>query len=99
MAIEYINLKIKEIVDYADELCNELGLRYNFKWQSKYVSYMVYDYEPFCTEGFEPMLYVVGKREKLEFIKYLITQRLNKIDFLEKCLITTPVMKKGLFCK
>ncbi len=99
MATEYINLRIKEMVNYAEELCEEHNIRYEFKYRSKYNSYIVYDYEPFCTDAFEPMLYMAGEREKIGFITHLITQRLNKIDFLESCLITTPVIKKGLFCK
>ena len=54
-------------------------------WQSKYNSYVVYDYEPFCTEGFILNFKIVGNINQLQFLKVLIEQRLERIQQLEKC--------------
>lgn len=99
MATEYINLRINEIRDYAEELCQEFNLKAEFSWHSKYNKYINFDYEPFDTSGFEPMLYMSGEREKIGFVTYLIEQRLLKIDYLEKCLVDNSIIKKGLFCR
>lgn len=99
MATTYINLRVNEMVNYVEELCEEYKLKAEFKWCSKYNTYIAYTYEPFDTTGFEPMLYMSGEREKIEFVTYLIEQRLLKIDYLEKCLVANPVIKKGLFCR
>lgn len=57
------------------------------EWKSKYNSYVVYDYEPFCTEGFEINL-VVSSREcsYLNFIKYLYDEKVSTIEYLNNCI-------------
>ncbi len=54
-------------------------------WQSKYNSYVVCDYEPFCTDGFILNFEIVGNINQLQFLKVLIEQRLERIQQLEKC--------------
>ena len=55
------------------------------KWKSKYNSYVVYDYEPFCSDGFEIYLTITGEPNYLKFLKYLIEDRLKKEALLEAC--------------
>jgi len=56
------------------------------EWKSKYNSYVVYDYEPFCTEGFEINI-VISSRENsyLNFIKYLYDEKVSTIEYLNNC--------------
>ena len=54
-------------------------------WQSKYNSYVVYDYKPFNVAGFILNIEIIGDINKLQFLKMLIEQRLEHIYQLEKC--------------
>ena len=56
MQNKYLEIKNinKELVDWFEEIVDEHNCRVERKeWKSKYNSYVVYDYEPFCSEGFE----------------------------------------------
>ena len=57
------------------------------EWKSKYNSYVVYDYEPFCTEGFEINIIVSAKEPAfLNFINYLYEEKVNTIEYLNSCI-------------
>lgn len=54
-------------------------------WQSKYNSYVVYDYEPFCTDGFEIKTDILfTSNSNMLFSKYLIEKFMENIDMLER---------------
>lgn len=74
--------KEKIIEDIIKE--NYCKIRGKF-WQSQYNSYVIYDYEPLCSEGFILKFEIVGNINKLKFLKVLIEQRLERIQQLEKC--------------
>lgn len=73
------NNTIEEIIEESTCTIKEKA------WQSKYNSYVIYDYEPFCSEGFILNLEIVGNINQLQFLKVLIEQRLERIQQLEKC--------------
>jgi hypothetical protein len=78
----------KNILPWFEDVIDENNCRVERKeWKSKYNSYVVYDYEPFCTEGFEINL-VISSREKsyLEFIKYLYDEKISTIEYLNNCI-------------
>ena len=51
MEIKNVN---KDIIGWLEDIIEENYSRIEKKeWKSKYNSYVVYDYEPFCTDGFE----------------------------------------------
>ena len=53
---KYLEIKNinKDIVEWIEDVAEENNCRIERKeWKSKYNSYVVYDYEPFCSEGFE----------------------------------------------
>lgn len=58
----------------------------SIKWRSKYISDVVYDYEPFCSDGFEILFKIVGYKKNINFVEQLYGQRLKNVEFLEKCL-------------
>lgn len=77
----------KSIVNWLESIVEENNANIEKKeWKSKYNSYVIYDYEPFCSEGFE-INYIITSCEYsyLSFIKYLYDEKINTIDFLEKC--------------
>lgn len=77
-----------QLVDYLENLCTEIGCRISRKeWESKYNSYVVYDYEPFCTDGFEINLVITSyDAAYLSFIKYLYDEKISTIDYLNSCI-------------
>jgi len=57
------------------------------EWRSKYNSYVVYDYEPFCSDGFEISLSVSSaSKQYLKFIQYLYSNKVKTIEYLKNCL-------------
>ena len=77
----------KNIIDWLENVIEENYGRIERKeWKSKYNSYVVYDYEPFCTDGFEINLVVTAHDiAYLNFIKYLYEEKLNTIEYLNAC--------------
>ena len=86
----YLELKNvnKEIVGWLEDIVEENnGRNVKKEWKSKYNSYVVYDYEPFCTDGFEINLTVSSHDEAyLHFIKYLYEEKISTIDYLNACI-------------
>ena len=78
----------KEIVNWLEDIVEENNSHIEKKeWKSKYNSYVVYDYEPFCTEGFEINLVITSYDEAyLHFIKYLYEEKVSTIDYLNACI-------------
>ena len=78
----------KDIIDWLENIIDENNSRIERKeWKSKYNSYVVYDYEPFCTDGFEINLIIVSYcQEYLNFIKYLYDEKINTIQYLNSCI-------------
>lgn len=50
------------------------------EWKSKYNSYVIYDYEPFCVEGFLKRRYLKFKSEQhIKFFLFLLNKHLDNI--------------------
>jgi len=77
----------KDIMPWLEDIIDENNCKLERKeWKSKYNSYVVYDYEPFCSEGFEINLVITSKEPSyLQFIKYLYEQKINTIEYLNNC--------------
>lgn len=71
-----------------EEILNgEVGVTIRLlEWQSKYNSYVVYDYEPFGADGFIVNFYITGEEAKLKFLQAMIKKTLTERALLEKCL-------------
>ena len=78
----------KDILDWLEDIIDENNSRIERKeWKSKYNSYVVYDYEPFCTDGFEVNLVVISYHPAyLNFIKYLYDEKISTIEYLNSCI-------------
>ena len=79
----------KEILPWLEDVAVENNCKIDRKeWKSKYNSYVIYDYEPFCSDGFEINLVVSSfSKEHLDFLKYLYENKVNTIEYLNKCVI------------
>lgn len=87
---KYLEIKNidKNIVDWVEDIAEENNCRVERKeWKSKYNSYVVYDYEPFCSEGFEINLILSSiDISYLNFIKYLYKEKLATVEYLDNCM-------------
>ncbi len=93
--IEMKNIN-KDIVGWLEDVIEENNGRIDKKeWKSKYNSYVVYDYEPFCSEGFEINMQISSHNPAyLNFIKYLYDEKIHTIDYLKSCMETPATTKK-----
>ena len=93
---KYLEIKNvnRDIVDWLEDIAEENNCRIERKeWKSKYNSYVVYDYEPFCSEGFEINLLISSQQiSYLNFIKYLYKEKLSTLEYLNNC-IKIPAIK------
>lgn len=78
----------KNIIDWLEDIIEENNARIERKeWKSKYNSYVIYDYEPFCTDGFEINLIIASHDASyLNFIKYLYDEKISTINYLNNCI-------------
>jgi len=87
---KYLEIKNinKDIVNWIEDVAEENNCRIERKeWKSKYNSYVVYDYEPFCSDGFEINLLLSAKEiSNLNFIKYLYKEKMATIEYLNNCI-------------
>lgn len=92
---KYLEIKNidKDIVEWVEDIAEENNCRVERKeWKSKYNSYVVYDYEPFCSEGFEiNLLLSSADISYLNFIKYLYKEKLATVEYLNNCMKISPV--------
>ncbi len=79
---------LKEVIPWVEFLADEYKCRVEKKeWRSKYNNYIVYDYEPFCSEGFEISMTITSRfPEFLKFVKYLYDKKMTVINYLNGCL-------------
>jgi len=84
---EFSNIS-KELLPWLEVVSYENNCRIEKKeWKSKYNSYVVYDYEPFCADGFEISVTLSSSSTNyIKFIQFLYEHKLRTIDHLKKCL-------------
>lgn len=78
----------KDIVGWLEDVIEENNSHVEKKeWKSKYNNYVVYDYEPFCSDGFE-INFIISSHDYtyLNFIKYLYNEKISTIEYLNNCI-------------
>ena len=92
---KYLEIKNvnRNIVDWLEDIADENNCKVERKeWKSKYNSYVVYDYEPFCSEGFEiNLLFSSPEISYLNFLRYLYNEKVNTIEYLNNCIKSQPI--------
>ena len=83
---EFYNVP-KDLLAWFDDIVYENNCSIEKKeWKSKYNSYVVYDYEPFCSDGFEINIVISSiSVNSIGFIKYLYEKKRKIIDYLKRC--------------
>ncbi len=86
--MEIKNVK-KNVLDWLEETAEEYHCKIEKKeWKSKYNHYVIYDYEPFCSEGFEIIVTMSSKCPNfLNFVRYLYELKMQTINYLEGCIL------------
>lgn len=84
---EYKNVS-KEMLPWLENLAVEYRCKIEKKeWKSKYNNYVIYDYEPFCSDGFEINITLSSRQnEFLNFVRYLYDNKIQTIGYLKNCL-------------
>ena len=84
---EFKNIN-KELVYWLERESLENNCRVEKKeWKSKYNSYVVYDYEPFCSDGFEINMTVSSYDVNyVNFLKFLFENKVKTIEYLKGCM-------------
>ena len=79
----------KELLPWLENLAWEYRCKIDKKeWKSKYNNYVIYDYEPFCSDGFEINITISSREsEFLNFVRFLYENKLQTIKYLKNCLI------------
>lgn len=83
-----IYLMTSSPVQLIEETIEEFGKQLYIEkhWHSKYNDYIVYDYEPFCIDGFK-IEYKIEANEKelvrLNFLYWRLQRVLNNLTYLE----------------
>lgn len=85
--LEFKNVA-KELVSWLEDTALENNCQIEKKeWKSKYNSYVIYDYEPFCSDGFEINMTVSSHNiNYLYFLRFLYENKVNVIDYLNSCI-------------
>ena len=85
--VEFKNVS-KEILPWLEDLAFECRCKIEKKeWKSKYNNYVIYDYEPFCSDGFEINITLSCKNcEYLNFVRFLYENKIQTIGYLKSCL-------------
>ncbi|MBR6298201.1 MAG: hypothetical protein IKR34_03050 [Candidatus Gastranaerophilales bacterium] len=78
----------KETLPWLENLAVEYRCKIEKKeWKSKYNNYVIYDYEPFCSDGFEINVTLSSRQnEFLNFVRYLYDNKIQTIGYLKNCL-------------
>lgn len=74
---------------FITNLLDEYNIKYKESYKSKYNEYVVYEYEPSFTTGFYYSVDVKGNPDLINFIDYLIKQRIKNIEKLNKLIEET----------
>lgn len=84
-----IEVSTDELSRKVDELLSDISSpRIKKTWQSQYNDYVVYDHEPFCSEGFNRVTTVTINDDIIrKYYQYRINEKLQRINKLEKLLL------------
>lgn len=86
-SIEFKNIS-GDIIPWLEQVAAENNCIVEKKeWKSKYNSYVIYDYEPFCSDGFEINMTISSHDVNyLYFVKFLYDNKLETIEYLNSCI-------------
>lgn len=86
-AVIIIDTAHEELISNIIRLLDESNITYSNKWQSKYNDYVIYDYEPFCIDGFNRKLILERTLTyKINWVLYNANRYIKAVNNLNKLL-------------
>lgn len=84
--------------DWLRDICLENGCKIiSEEWRSKYNKHAVYDYEPFCSGGFDIVFTISSyDRDFLKFVEFLYKKRVSIDDKLTFSFDNSPNLQKNM---
>lgn len=77
----------KRVSRVLNNLIDELNITVKETWVSKYNKYVVYEYQPFCNEGFNKVSTLFFKDKSIKnYFEYLFAKIIDDVKQLELCL-------------
>lgn len=77
------DLQQKYLDKQIKSLFQEMKIQYKEEWKSKYNDYVVFDFEPFCKDGFYK-IYKTISDDKVSFVISLLQKYIRNVNQLEK---------------
>lgn len=86
-AIIIIDTDHEELISNIAKLLDESNITYKNEWKSKYNDFVVYDYEPFCIEGFNRKFILERTLTyKINWVLYNANKYIKAVNKLNKLL-------------
>ena len=85
---EFLNVN-NDLLKWLENIVIENNCKIERKeWKSKYNNYVIYEYEPFCPEGFTINVLISSYEfEYINFVRYLYDLKIKMINHLERCIV------------
>lgn len=85
---EFFDVK-QDLLKWLENIIVENNCKIEKKeWKSKYNNYVIYEYEPFCSDGFSINILISSNSyEHINFVRYLYENKVNVLNYLERCLV------------
>jgi hypothetical protein len=75
----------KNLVEWFENLIEDTNCKIEIKiWQSDELSYVRYNYKPFCADGYSIEITVSGEYNHMDFVKQLYAKRIANIEHLQR---------------
>ena len=78
-----------DLLKWLENIIDENNCKIEKKeWKSKYNNYVIYEYEPFCSDGFSINILISSSSyEYINFVRYLYENKISVINYLERCFV------------
>lgn len=85
---EFLNVS-NDMIKWLENIIEENYCKIEKReWKSKYNNYVIYEYEPFCPEGFTINILISSHSYNyINFVRYLYETKVGIINYLERCVI------------
>lgn len=84
---EYEEIEPKGEKEIIENIIEETGCKIEkIIWKSIDCPFVQYDFEPFLGHSFTVSINVIGEKQNIKYLDYVIQKRIKRIEHLEKCL-------------
>lgn len=84
-SIIFKNILDSELI-WLNNIANENNCKAEIEWHSRYNKDAIYNYQPFCTDGFDTVIKITSNDyNRVLFIKHLFLEKSKRAYFLNDC--------------